>query len=280
MRSSSGSRVCRRPQPAASPSRRALPTRLGHYKVTGKLGEGGMGIVYAARDERLDRTVALKMMSSMANDESARAAPLARGARRGERQPSQHLSDLRDRRRRGRALHRDGAARGRGAVRAPAARRRCACRRRRRSVSACSPRSRPCTRAESSIAISSRRTCSSRRTASSCSTSVWRVELHELTRGPGAYARPAWSRHAALHGAGAGDAAASMRAPICSRSAPSCSRCSHGRPAFGGRHDRRRWCTPTVYNQPPALGGHPAIAAVDRPSDERSPRSATPEASA
>src|SRR6266581_638189 len=49
-----------------------LGTRLGRYEIRSKIGEGGMGEVYLARDEKLNRDVAIKVLPATFSQDTER----------------------------------------------------------------------------------------------------------------------------------------------------------------------------------------------------------------
>lgn len=59
----------------------ASGSRLGPYEISSKLGEGGMGEVYKARDTRLGRTVAIKILSASFAEDAELRSRLEREAR-------------------------------------------------------------------------------------------------------------------------------------------------------------------------------------------------------
>ncbi len=59
---------------------KAAPVKIGRFTVIGRLGEGGMGVVYAAYDDQLDRKVAIKVLRSRSRETSTGHARLLREA--------------------------------------------------------------------------------------------------------------------------------------------------------------------------------------------------------
>ena len=55
--------------------------QLGQYKILDRIGSGGMGEVYRARDTRLGRTVAIKVLSAAVASDPARRERFMREAR-------------------------------------------------------------------------------------------------------------------------------------------------------------------------------------------------------
>jgi serine/threonine protein kinase len=56
------------------------PIQIGHYRVSAKIGEGGMGAVYRATDTKLGRDVAVKVLPEAFATDAARMARFEREA--------------------------------------------------------------------------------------------------------------------------------------------------------------------------------------------------------
>jgi serine/threonine protein kinase len=71
-------------------------TQLGPYEITTALGAGGMGEVYRARDTRLDRTVAIKILPRHLSDDPVRKQRFEREAKTISSLNQPHICTLHD----------------------------------------------------------------------------------------------------------------------------------------------------------------------------------------
>jgi serine/threonine protein kinase len=71
-------------------------TKLGPYEITGTAGKGGMGEVYRARDTRLDRTVAIKVLPAELSADSQRRQRFETEARVISKVSHPHICNLLD----------------------------------------------------------------------------------------------------------------------------------------------------------------------------------------
>jgi Tol biopolymer transport system component/tRNA A-37 threonylcarbamoyl transferase component Bud32 len=73
-----------------------LGRKLAHYTITGKLGEGGMGVVYEAQDGHLDRAVALKVLPHDALANPARKQRFVQEAKAASALNHPHIVTIHD----------------------------------------------------------------------------------------------------------------------------------------------------------------------------------------
>ncbi len=64
-----------------APARDEVPRAIAHYRIAGKLGEGGMGAVYRATDTKLGREVAIKILPQSFAKDADRMARFTREAK-------------------------------------------------------------------------------------------------------------------------------------------------------------------------------------------------------
>lgn len=74
----------------------AAGTRLGAYEILGQIGAGGMGEVYRARDTRLERTVAIKVLNSQLTASAELRARFEREAKIVSQLQHPHICVLHD----------------------------------------------------------------------------------------------------------------------------------------------------------------------------------------
>ncbi len=67
---------------------------ISHYRIVEKIGEGGMGVVYKARDTHLDRFVAIKLLRPDLVDDAERRRRFAQEGI-ATRRPSSSFDKLR-----------------------------------------------------------------------------------------------------------------------------------------------------------------------------------------
>ena len=72
-----------------------IPDRIGRYRIVRVLGQGGMGVVYHAHDDQLDRPVAIKVVAAAHEHEVGRQR-LQREAKAAARIRPPHICQIYD----------------------------------------------------------------------------------------------------------------------------------------------------------------------------------------